>query len=927
MCGCAKFDSGPSTYLTSRGSTYISGIVHESGQGTLWSQALEHYKEFEETSQLPLLERCIEICYTMLDGKNEEVVFVNSLNISATEFNHLQRDQVCPGRSHILAQLSQAFCMRHRCVRDSTSFVLAVSVIKEALLVSEALDTFCHTAWVVFVHVLRLFVDEHGFSDQWAWAEDICRHILEILPAGTLLKEQIFQHLGSVFLRRWELAGAKRLSYLEEAMEFSAAMLMEDCISQNPECLSNHATLLHYRYTHFGEASDLGEALRLHRSALDMCPAQHVVRELLFSRLSWCLILRFSASGSIQDVHDAVGSGRDALKTVFDNGLLRANSTNVVANAIQVRFDTLSMESDIDEIVKLRRMALRVCSSKDRSKLLNNLANSLTSRCLWRGSQNDLEEAIQLYREILAITPENDINRRTRAINLAQALSTQFKVQGDIDDINGAVDLLRSIRMSDTFQSKIEQRAFSHAMANALNLRFEALGTINDVEEAAKILEDLMPSISSNDVDRLLDVNQLGKALFLRGSALNRLEDIERSIYFLEQIPRHDFANPAVASVECLHNLSSSYLTKFRHTNDPSDAMRARDLLLELLETVPDGRRERFHCLYKIAQIYIQPGTPYHDTMVGLRYLAQSTEYEQCDVRTRLKYIIPVLKSLEASETSMSIPVRTKLLDVYTTIVSLLPHVAFFGLDLTSRFHHLATGQSIATVAASHAIAIGQTSRALEILEQGRAVFWTHALRLRSQFDEVPDTMRQQLVSLSRLLEQSDTMSKMSSSPQISEKAAARRRQQSETFVSLVKNVRALPGLERFMLHDEVVNLMRASAKGPVVVLVPGITTCYAIILRSSDSPESITLPSITDEWVIHSSSNWRTATIEASIAATDRLKIKTSKPKGAVARQNSAAEQILEDLWTKIVWPIFSVLGLDVSGDRIIPSANLLYV
>jgi tetratricopeptide (TPR) repeat protein len=815
--------------------------------------------------------------------------------------------------------------MRHRCLRDSKSFGAAVFVIKEALLASEALDTFCHTAWTVFAHVLRLFVDEHGFSDQWAWVEDICRHILKILPTRNSLKLQMFQHLGSIFLRRWELAGEKRLLYLQEAMEFSAAMLTDFCISKNPECLSNHATLLHCRYTHFGEASDLGEALRLHRSALDICPTLHVVRELLLSRLSWCLILRFSASGNIQDVHDAVISGRDALKTGFDNGLLRANSTSFVANAIQTRFDTLSMESDIDEIIELRRAALRVCSSKDRSKLLNNLAGSLSARCLWRGSQNDLEEAIQLWREVLAATPANDVNCRVRAMNLAQGLSIRFKIQGNIDDINGAVDLLHTIRLSGTFQIKVEQRAFSTDLAIALNLRFEALGTINDVEEAVKILEDHIPTISS-DVERLIDVSQLGKALLLRGNALGRLEDIERSIYFLEQIPKHDFANPAIASVECIHNLSSSYLTKFRHTSDPCDAMRARDLLLKLLETVPDGRRERFDCLYKIAQIYIQPGTPYHDSMVGLQYLAQSAEYEQCDVRTRLKYVIPVLKSLEASETSMTIPIRTQLLDVYTTIISLLPHVAFFGLDLTARFHHLATGQSIATVAASHAIAIGQTNRALEILEQGRAVFWTHALRLRSQFDEVPDTIRRQLVNLSRLLEQSDTISKMSSSPQISEKAAARRRQQSETFVSLVKNVRALPGLGRFMLHDEVADLMRASAKGPVVVLVPGIAACYAIILRSSHSLESITLPSITDEWAIHSSSNWRTATIEASITVTDRLKIKTSKPKGAVARRNSAAEQILEDLWTKIVWPIFSVLGLDVSSDIIVPSANLPY-
>jgi hypothetical protein len=72
-------------------------------------------------------------------------------------------------------------------------------------------------------------------------------------------------------------------------------------------------------------------------------------------------------------------------------------------------------------------------------------------------------------------------------------------------------------------------------------------------------------------------------------------------------------------------------------------------------------------------------------------------------------------------------------------------------------------------------VADQQPGRALEILEQERAVFWAHALRLRSQFNVVPTDIRQELLKLSRLLEQNDTVTRVSSNPQIIEKAAAQR--------------------------------------------------------------------------------------------------------------------------------------------------------
>jgi hypothetical protein len=127
-----------------------------------------------------------------------------------------------------------------------------------------------------------------------------------------------------------------------------------------------------------------------------------------------------------------------------------------------------------------------------------------------------------------------------------------------------------------------------------------------------------------------------------------------------------------------------------------SDAIRVKDTLFEMLETNSNGRRELFQCLLKISRLHLEPGTPYRDISSCLQYLAQSIGNNQCDIRSRLKQIIPVLQDLD-SEVSEGFPtftpvVRAELVNIYAEMTRLLPHVAFFGLNLSARYPYLASG-------------------------------------------------------------------------------------------------------------------------------------------------------------------------------------------------------------------------------------------
>jgi tetratricopeptide (TPR) repeat protein len=802
---------------------------------------------------------------------------------------------------------------RHRYEKDPSSFSEGVAYGREAIDISKAQNTFCPTISIIFAEVIRLYADEHGHNEHWTWVKNICHDVISNLPPGSYLRARASRILGYSLIRCWEPSAANGKQYIEEALHLSLQMLADIGTTHDSmlhECLSNHAALLHLQYQQLGDVQALNKARQYHGRALNICPSTHVARPVELSRLCMCQALRFMSFGNLHDLDEALTIGRDALNNSFPDGIFQTYMVSHVAGILRLRFDKLSMDSDLDEAIELSRKALRIPTSiADRARWFNNRADCLVARFISHGAQDDLDEAIRIQREVLESTPKDYIYFRERMVCLVDPLILRYKDLGNVDDLNEAVKLLRTatgVRISFTDLN------FFRLLADALSIRFEALGIAEDIEEAITTSQHLLKLAPEKNHYHLPAVFQLARAHLLRGKRYGILQDIDKSIQLLESVPRQDVVSSALAA-DCLLNLSSSYLARYNHTRERHDATGAKDVLLELLDVVSESRRDLFQCLLRIAQLHLQEGTPYRDTSSCLQYLAKSVTINQYDARSRLRYIVPVLRDLESFEEGIpppDSPARVQLVDIYAAVVALLPHVAFFALDLSARFQYLAAGQSIATVGASHAIATGQPERALEILEQGRAVFWTHALRLRSQFDLVPDDIRQQLLGLSRQLERNSAVSTVSSDPSAMEKAAVRRRQQTEAFVSLVGRVRELPGLERFMLHDEMATLSRAADKGPVVVLVPSNAACHAIILRAEHKPISIALPLLTEIWVVRSSKCWRAAASETRAETTHRLKLMASNRQAIL----SSAGAVLEGLWTKLVWPVLSTLGLKVS-------------
>jgi hypothetical protein len=101
-------------------------------------------------------------------------------------------------------------------------------------------------------------------------------------------------------------------------------------------------------------------------------------------------------------------------------------SLNYLASKLSFHFQHQGNDKDLDEAITLQREALALClvSHTDRFGLLNNFANQLSSQ----GNKEDLDQAMALQREALALCPVGHTDRSSSLNILANQLFSRCLV-------------------------------------------------------------------------------------------------------------------------------------------------------------------------------------------------------------------------------------------------------------------------------------------------------------------------------------------------------------------------------------------------------------------------------------------------------------------------------------------------------------------
>jgi tetratricopeptide (TPR) repeat protein len=860
---------------------------------------------------------CIEIYEALLAESEHPAGIDDFIPPSSHSSRATESRQSCAERYHTLIHHAYALRERYSHTGHEPDLDAAIVQSQAALATCGAESVLCPTVLVIHASLLERDSGRTDHSDSLNVAESMCRQALALCTTACSLTPTAYHTLGWIMYRLYERFGTP--AYLDDALNFQRRALNLESASDSTEdhlYLRALAVSTLYRHTRSGNPQDIDDAISFLEQALELCPVMHINRILIAQSMINAVHRKYICSGRVEELNKGIDLGRQLMNAPnLPRSERRLVLLNGLANLLSARYEyALSSDCDLEESVNLQREIVQYFSPSSMSRWVcaGNLINGLRCRFMRRGELRDLEESIELCRHAIDGFPEGHPERPKIFSSLGKNLCNRFHETLNATDLDEALTSDR-YAMTAMSPSHLSYWDVSLTTISHLCIRFEVFQAVDDLDKAILLSEDLLKTIPDSHIDQDSMVLHLAKALLLRGAHLSVREDIDRAIY--ELVPfRRRLAQSANAP-QVSRTLAASYLVRFRLNKNSCDATHALDITNDLLDLVRPNHYERFQCLVHAAELYSELGTPFHDIAIALKHIAEAMQNNCRDVRSKIqgaKTFLDIVKTQYQYVWPTASPaISAQLHDVYISIISILPRVAFFGLHLRSRLQSLAIGQSIALDGASHALNISLPERALEILEQGRSIFWSHTLRLRSPFDNVPDEFHDRLMYLARQLENSNDILPNTRDPQTIDKEAALRRQQSEEFNSLADRIRCLPGMERFLLNDEYATLASAADRGSVVVLVSSALGCHAIVVKSADEIYSIPLESMTKSWLEESGNVWRTGVTRArSAACNDRKMVKMGKTSRSMS---TMTEAILEHLWTYVVYPVLSKLCLEV--------------
>ncbi|KAJ6574229.1 CHAT domain-containing protein [Mycena capillaripes] len=159
----------------------------------------------------------------------------------------------------------------------------------------------------------------------------------------------------------------------------------------------------------------------------------------------------------------------------------------------------------------------------------NNLGISLWARFGQQGDIRDINEAIQLHRQALKIQGASYPGRSTTLSNLGLAIRQRFHQEGDPKDLAEAIDLYREALILDE-PLYPGRSAVLNCLADSLATRFWQQGDSRDMSECIQLHREALKLRGPSHPRRGASINNLGLALLQRFKQQGDLEDLDESI-------------------------------------------------------------------------------------------------------------------------------------------------------------------------------------------------------------------------------------------------------------------------------------------------------------------------------------------------------------------------------------------------------------
>jgi tetratricopeptide (TPR) repeat protein len=713
-----------------------------------------------------------------------------------------------------------------------------------------------------------------------------------------------------------------------------------------------------YRWDRFDEEHDIVERVRLCEENVARRPPGSEERFSSLENLITALLQRAKVKHeTITFLDRGIGICKQALDEATDDVTQRPIFYKHLLELFYARYDITKANEDFDHLIDAVRS---YCALSSDRKARSALANALALRSLRTYAQTDINEPIQLLRQIVDELPQDDPYLREETSGLARAYHNRFIISGDVDDVDEAISLtkkalsltpadhslrprqlreavlykrMKSDLLKDPDVDNLEERILLikeavslcppnnaqrgeslHYLAYEINTKYVRLHRSEDLEQVISLLEEAISQPLSDD-ERIQASCSVANALLSRHRLQKEPGDLDRTVTLSEEAVHPDnFAD----SDEAVQSHVRALFERFNSSKLSEDLEEAIRIQVKYVDSL--SIQERAEALVLLSRLHVARGRlmpvkgnqDTDDLATAVSMLEMAMEHERTFPRWLLVEICEGLADFTHLG-NLRADVQRSLLSIYRKLLELLPRVASFNLSVRSRLSVLLDARSLAAQAALCALSIGEVPDALELLEDGHGTFWTQGLQLHTQLEDVPPELRDRLEQLSDELEQGSLSPAAAGNldPGVVEAThqlqAVRRRRTAAEFEAAVAHVQTIPGLERFMLPTSAGLLARAATRNSVVTLIAGEEGCHAIIIAPTGEVQHVPLSTINTERLIKIAEHLRQ----------DQFGTRTARAARIARLKTSFGHHQLRLMWQAIVLPVLKALDARVSEQK----------
>jgi tetratricopeptide (TPR) repeat protein len=644
----------------------------------------------------------------------------------------------------------------------------------------------------------------------------MARQAVALTPEGHPDRATFLNNLGNRLQVRYKQRG--KLADLKEAISVArqAVMLTPEGHPSRAGWLNNLGNSLANQYEQTGELADLDQAIAMARQVEALAPQDYPYRPVYLNNLGCKLARRFDRTGDMADIQDAISATREAVARTTEDHPNRAAYLNNLGTQLETWHNWTGRKGDLEEAITAARQAIASLPENhaDRAAKLNNLGNRLQVLYDRKGDMADLEEAISVARQAVALTPEGHLDRATRFKCLGTVLGLRYERRGEMADLDEAITVARQA-LALMPEDHPARAAKLDNLGTQLSRRYKRTGKMADLEEAISMTRQAVVSTPEDHPFRTGVLNNLGCIIGSWYERTGKMADLEQAIKMARQaVASTPEGHPDRATF--LNNLGIRLNSLYDRTGDMADLEETISVARQAVASTPEGQPDHATFLTNLGVV------------LAHRYerTEETADIDEALICLRLAWscqtAIPFHRIKAAARCLKLLAIQHKTevgASLGRDIIDLLPTVNTRLLERSDQQFVMATFAGVASELCAFLLESGQPEDALQYLEKGRAVILSQLVDSRSDVSDLakqhPDLARR----YQRLLDEVNTPVRRLEPGHLKTQALERRLEALAELDACIWEIRTVPGCERFLLGQTIVEMQQCAVGGGIVVV------------------------------------------------------------------------------------------------------------